>query len=66
LKTAFLGLVGVIGGGTAGLLVRNALGPYTEDGIGLGVFMIIPGFWVGAILVGSLVTYWGIRFHHRL
>jgi hypothetical protein len=66
LKTAFLGLVGFISGGTAGLLLGDALGPKTEDGLGLGVFMIIAGFWVGAIMVGGLAMYWGVRIHHRL
>jgi hypothetical protein len=58
--------MGFIGGGTAGLLLGDALGPKTETGLGLEVFMIIAGFWVGAIVVSGLAMYRVIRFHHRL
>jgi hypothetical protein len=65
LKVAFLGLVGFASGGAAGLLLGDASGPTGDGNLGMAIFLVIAGFWVGAILFGGLGVWWGIRFHRR-
>jgi hypothetical protein len=69
LKIVFLGAVGVAAGGTAGLFLGEALGdaaaPSGDKGLGTVILAVIVGFWVGAILVGSLGVWWGISFHRH-
>ena len=66
-KIVFLGAVGFASGGTAGLFLGEALGdvaaPSGDKGLGTVILAVIVGFWVGAILVGSLGVWWGISFH---
>ena len=65
LKIGFLGAVGFAGGGTAGLLLGEAAGPSGSENLGTVIGMVLIGFWVGAILFGSLCVWWGIRFHRH-
>jgi hypothetical protein len=69
LKIVFLGVVGFAGGGAAGLFLGEALGdaaaPSGDKGLGTVILAVIVGFWVGAILFGSLGVWWGISFHRR-
>jgi hypothetical protein len=52
LKSAFLGLVGFVGGTTLGFF----LGLRDLD-------LLIACFWIGGILFACLGVWWGIRFH---
>jgi hypothetical protein len=65
LKTAYLGFVGFAGGGTAGLFLGEAAAPSGERNLGIGILLLMGGFWIGAILCGSLGVWWGIRVHRR-
>ena len=69
LKIAFLGAVGFAGGGAAGLFLGEALGdvaaPSGDKGLGTVILAVIVGFWIGAILFGSLGVWWGISFHRH-
>jgi len=62
-KAAFLGLIGFIGGGAAGLSLGDAAAPTGEANLSTGIVLLLAGFWLGAILFGSLGVWWGIRFH---
>jgi hypothetical protein len=65
LKVAFLGTVGFAGGGAAGTLLGDELGSGGETTLGIAVFLVIGGFWVGAILFGWFGIWRGIAFHRR-
>ena len=64
LKTTFLGAVGFVGGGSLGLFLAVEVTSSGGD-IGLHILAAIGGFWVGAILIGSLGVWWGIMFTRR-
>lgn len=63
LKIAYLGMVGFAGGGAAGLFLGYAWGS-TRD-LGPAIAGPIFGFWLGAILFGSLGVWWGFSFHRH-
>ena len=63
-KIGFLGLVGFASGGAAGLFLGEAVSPTGDKNLGSAILAVIVGFWVGAIIFGSLGVWWGIRFHH--
>src|SRR5476651_1630973 len=69
LKIIFLGAVGFAFGGTVGLFLGEALGdvaaPSGDKGLGTVILAVIVGFWVGAILIGSLCVWSGISFHRH-
>jgi hypothetical protein len=65
LKIVFFGLVGFAGGGAAGLFLGEAAGPTGDKNLGTAILGVIVGFWVGAIVVGSLGVWWGISIHRR-
>jgi hypothetical protein len=65
LKIVFLGAVGFASGGTAGLFLGEAAGPSGPENLGIAIGMVLVGFWVGAILFGSLGAWWGIGFHRH-
>ncbi|HLN30307.1 MAG TPA: Clp protease N-terminal domain-containing protein [Gemmataceae bacterium] len=62
-KAAFLGLIGFVGGGAAGLFLGDAAAPTGDANLGTGIFLLLAGFWLGAILFCSMGVWWGIRFH---
>jgi hypothetical protein len=62
-KIVFLGVVGFNGGGTAGVILGEAAAPSGGENLGIAIWAAIVGFWVGAILFGSLGIWWGIRIH---
>jgi len=64
LKAAFLALVGLAVGGTAGGFVGYGLRPHEPDNIGEIVYLF-AGFWVGGLLFACLGILWTIRFHRR-
>jgi hypothetical protein len=63
LKTAFLGLVGFAIGAPCGLFLGDAattsLG---EKDLGIAIFSLIAGFWVGGFLCAFFGVWWGRRF----
>jgi hypothetical protein len=65
LKIVFLGTVSFASGGTAGLFLGEAAGPSGDQNLGTSILMVLVGFWVGAILFGSLGVWWGIIFHRH-
>ncbi len=65
LKTAFLGLVGAVGGGLIGSFLGNEA-PIFGGNIALAIWAVLAGALVGAILFGSLGIWWGIRIGRRL
>src|SRR5438874_11800100 len=54
LKIVFFGAVGFVSGGTAGLFLGEAAGPTGDQNLGTGILIVLVGFWLGAILFGSL------------
>jgi hypothetical protein len=65
LKIVFFGAVGFASGGTAGLFLGEAAGTSGDQNLGTGILMVLVGFWLGAILFGSLGVWWGISFHRH-
>jgi hypothetical protein len=65
LKIIFLGMVGFNGGGAAGAFLGEAVAPSGGENLGTAILAVLLGFWVSAILFGSLGVWWGIRVHRR-
>jgi hypothetical protein len=64
------GIVGFAAGGTAGLFLGEAIGDVTApsgaEGVGNVILAVLVGFWVGAILFGSLGVWLGIIIRRRM
>jgi len=64
LKTAYLALVCFAAGAAAGALIGNVLGNESQD-IGIAIWGMILGFWIGGLLCGYIGLRWGRSFHGR-
>ena len=65
-KIAFLAVIGFAVGGAAGGFLGILLDPGGPNNLGVTILLMIGGFWLGALLVGCLGIWWGIKFHRRL